>query len=84
MRTFEKVLGETIAELRRKAGLSQESLAYKCERHPTYISQIERGLKSPTVRTMARIGSVLGQAPSTILKRAEDAASKENIALNDL
>jgi transcriptional regulator with XRE-family HTH domain len=68
---FEKVLGRVIADARRSAGLSQEALAYRCNLHPTYISQLERGLKSPTIRTLRMIAEALGTKPSTLLLRAE-------------
>ena len=40
--------------------LTQESLAFECDLHPTYISQIERGIKSPTMGTFFRISEALG------------------------
>lgn len=64
-------LGAVIAETRRAAGLSQEALAYACKLHPTYISQLERGLKSPTVRVLRLIAHALGSEASTLLDRAE-------------
>ena len=59
MESFEAVLGRVIAERRRGAGLSQEALAFRCKLHPTYISQLERGLKSPTVRVLRVIAEVV-------------------------
>lgn len=71
MDEFEKVLGRVIAEARRSAGMSQEALAFRCKLHPTYISQLERGLKSPTVRALRAISIALGCAASTLLLMAE-------------
>lgn len=71
MDTFEKVLGAVIAEVRRSAGLSQEALAFRCKLHPTYISQLERGLKSPTVRVLRVIAAALGTQASELLRKAE-------------
>lgn len=71
MRTFEQVLGQVIAERRRKASLSQEALAARCNLHPTYISQLERGMKSPTIRVLRAIAETLGMRPSKILAKAE-------------
>lgn len=68
---FEKVLGKVIAEARRSAGLSQEALAFRCKLHPTYISQLERGLKSPTVRALRAIAEALGTNGSALLLKAE-------------
>lgn len=66
-----RVVGKAIAELRNGADVSQESLAFECELHPTYISQIERGLKSPTVRVLFRIAEALGMEASEVLRRVE-------------
>jgi transcriptional regulator with XRE-family HTH domain len=71
---FEKVLGRVIAEARRGAGISQEALAFRCKLHPTYISQLERGLKSPTVRVLQAIATALGSPASAFLLRAESEA----------
>ena len=60
-----------MAEHRQAASMSQEALAFECELHPTYISQIERGLKSPTVRTLFRIVKALDVKASGILKTVE-------------
>lgn len=71
MESFERTLGAVIAEMRRAAGLSQEALAYACRLHPTYISQLERGLKSPTVRVARLIAQALGTEASELLQIAE-------------
>lgn len=71
---FEKVLGRVIADARRSAGLSQEALAFRCNLHPTYISQLERGLKSPTIRALRSISDALGTRASALLAEAETGA----------
>ncbi len=52
-------LGETIKSLRIKKGYSQEELAEKCEASTVYISEIERGIKNPTVSTLLAIALAL-------------------------
>ena len=47
--------GKRVAQLRKEAGLSQEQFAYECEVDRTYIGTIERGEKSPTLNTIAKI-----------------------------
>ena len=71
MDEFEKALGKVIAEARRGAGLSQEALAFRCKLHPTYISQLERGLKSPTIRVLRVIAAALGTDAAALLTKAE-------------
>ena len=66
-----QALGLVLAGFRRDAGLSQESLAFECGLHPTYISQVERGLKSPTLRTLFLLAEALKVKPSEILVEVE-------------
>ena len=49
-----------LKKLRSDKGLSQEELAFKANLHRTYISQLERGLKSPTLNTLYILAHVLG------------------------
>lgn len=51
--------GKRVAELRKKAGFSQESFAFKCDVDRTYIGTIERGEKSPTLNTIDKIAKAL-------------------------
>lgn len=70
MDTFQKVLGRVIADRRNAAGLSQEAVAFRCKLHPTYISQLERGLKSPTIRVLRLIAEALDTKASALLAEA--------------
>lgn len=74
MADFEAVLGRVIAERRKSAGLTQEALAFRCKLHPTYISQLERGLKSPTIRVLRSIAEAVGSTASVLLDEAEHRA----------
>jgi transcriptional regulator with XRE-family HTH domain len=49
----------TLRKLRTEKELSQEELAFKANLHRTYISQLERGLKSPTLNTLYILAGVL-------------------------
>ncbi len=79
--TFGAVLGRVIAERRRKVGLSQEALAYRCGLHPVYISMVERAVRSPTIRVLVEISLAMGMSPSQLLEQAEEEARKEGIDL---
>jgi transcriptional regulator with XRE-family HTH domain len=46
-------------------------LADRAGIHPTYVSQIERGLKSPTMRMLARLAKALGTTPGKIIRLLE-------------
>lgn len=54
-----KKFGKKLSLLRRDQSLSQEDLAYKCGLHRTYIGALERGEKSPTLKTIEKIAAGL-------------------------
>ena len=67
MKTSENIaFGRRVAELRKSAGFSQEQFAFKCDVDRTYIGTIERGEKSPTLNTIAKIASALGMTKSEL------------------
>jgi transcriptional regulator with XRE-family HTH domain len=71
---FRSVVDRFPDELRKariENGLSQEELADLAGLHRTYISQIERGLKSPSLRSLEQIANGLGIALSELLRRLE-------------
>jgi len=63
--------GKIIAGLRQSSGFSQEELADRAAIHRTYVSQIERGLKSPTIVMLLRLAKALNTTPSRILRQLE-------------
>jgi transcriptional regulator with XRE-family HTH domain len=71
MQELEQAAGRAIAARRRRAGLTQEALAEACGLHATYISQLERGLKSPTLRVLFRLAEAMGVSPSALVKAVE-------------
>lgn len=64
-------ISQVIAQLRRDAKISQEELAHRAGIHRTYVSQIERGLKSPTLQILIQIANALGTSASQIIKDVE-------------
>ncbi|MFH1563452.1 MAG: helix-turn-helix transcriptional regulator [Nitrospirota bacterium] len=52
-------IGTKIRELRKNIGLTQEELAERVDLESGYISQIERGWKYPSLRTLVKIAQVL-------------------------
>lgn len=51
--------GKRVRELRKKKGLSQEALAQKAGLHYTYIGQVERGKKNPSLKSIEKIANAL-------------------------
>ena len=66
-----KIFGKRIELLRKKQNLSQEELAFRCELHRTYIGAIERGEKSPTLKTIEKIANGLNVEIIELFKKDE-------------
>ena len=62
---------QLLRKVRTDKGLSQEELADLAGLHRTYISQIERGLKSPSLRSLEQIANGLEITLSELLRRLE-------------
>lgn len=69
--SFERRLGKVISERRERLGYSQERLGYLCDLHRTYISQVERGVKSPTIRTLRVVAAALGTTAGDLISAVE-------------
>ena len=55
-----KRLGENLKRLRHAAGRSQEGFAHDADLHRTYVSDLERGARNPTIRVVDRLAKALG------------------------
>ncbi|MDQ3963585.1 MAG: helix-turn-helix domain-containing protein [Actinomycetota bacterium] len=69
--TLEEAFGEAVREARGKKQLSQDALAHEAGRHRTYLSDVERGLSSPSLKTIALLADVLDTTASALVERAE-------------
>lgn len=69
--TLEQAFGNVLRKFRTARGLSQEKLAFACDRHPTFISLIERGQRSPTLRTLFLLAKALEVKPSRLVADVE-------------
>jgi transcriptional regulator with XRE-family HTH domain len=72
---LEQILGRELQRYRQEKGWSQEYLAEVTGLHRTYISQLERGLKSPSVRVLSQITNALGLRLSEFLYSVEESLS---------
>jgi len=71
MPELERAAGRVIADRRRRARLTQEGLAEGAEVDVSYVSQLERGVKSPTLRVLFRLASAMKLPASTLVKGIE-------------
>ena len=66
---IEKQLGMNVAQLRKAKGWSQEELGFQSDLHRTYISDIERGRRNPTVAVVSELARALGVSEARLLSR---------------
>jgi transcriptional regulator with XRE-family HTH domain len=72
----EQAFGRVLRTLREERGLTQEALALQSGYHATYISQLERGMQSPSLGTLYRLARTLTISPSEFLLRSEAAVDE--------
>ena len=68
---LERLFGRILQKLRTERGLSQEKLGFESNYHRTYISQLERGQKNPSLKAIFRLARVLGIRPSEMIQKIE-------------
>jgi transcriptional regulator with XRE-family HTH domain len=69
--TPEQAFGRILREVRESRDLSQEALGFESGYHRTYIGLLERGRKSPSLRTIFQLARALRVSPSDLVNRAE-------------
>lgn len=70
----DELIGRRIKEARHKLGLTQEELGERARLHYSYIGQVERGNKIPSLKTLKKIAQALNIKLEVLL---EDAPEKE-------
>ena len=61
-------LGLNVRKRREARDLTQETLAERADLDPTYISGIERGLRNPGIKNVARLAKALGLSTAELCK----------------
>lgn len=77
MRDSNRWFGIAVRKRRLQLGLSQEALGFKTGHHRTYISEIERGLKSPTMQVVRSLADGLELRASALVQMAEEYEQKQ-------
>jgi transcriptional regulator with XRE-family HTH domain len=62
-----KRLGANLKRLRTAKGWSQEQFAFEAGIHRTYISDLERGARNPTISVVQRLADCLGVGAGQLL-----------------
>lgn len=68
-------VASVISVRRRELKLSQEELGRRCGLHRSYISDIERGARSISLRNFGRIADALQMSPSLMFRLIEKSTS---------
>jgi transcriptional regulator with XRE-family HTH domain len=68
---LEKIFGQVLKSIREENGITQETLALNSELDRTYISLLERGLRTPTIATLFKMAPSLKKTPSEIIHLVE-------------
>jgi transcriptional regulator with XRE-family HTH domain len=63
-----KRLAKNLRHLRQLQGWSQEEFAFEAGIHRTYISDLERGLRNPTITVVERLAKALGTKAGLLLE----------------
>jgi len=68
---LKQAFGTVVKTLREELGLSQQELADYSDVDRTYISDLERGLYSPSLNTVYKLAEILKQKPHELLQRVD-------------
>ena len=72
----EIAFGRVLRDIRKAQSLSQDDLGAESGYHRTYIGMLERGEKSPSLRTIFNLASTLKVDSSEIVKQVERIVGK--------
>lgn len=61
-------VGTTVRSLREQKGLTVTELARAAGLSPAHISEIERGLTAPSIRTLEKLAQALGVSPGALVR----------------
>jgi len=64
---YRESIGKKVRQERLRHGWSQEELAEKIEVHPSFVGQIERGIRSASFATLKRLSLAFGIKPADFL-----------------
>jgi transcriptional regulator with XRE-family HTH domain len=72
MSAIDKAFGKAVRKYRQQLDLSQEDLAHIAGVHRTYVSQIERGIKSPSIKVVLVLAQALEVSMRDLIGEAEN------------
>lgn len=63
-----QLLGANVRRQRKLKGMSQEELSLEAGMKRSYVSDLERGTRNPSVRALGRLAAALGVEPKALLE----------------
>ena len=67
-----QLLGVNVRHHRKLKGMTQEALAAEAGMERSYVSDLERGTRNPSVRALGRLADALGVQSQQLLMPVED------------
>lgn len=64
-----QILGSNVRRARLGLGISQEELAFRAEMKRSYVSDLERGTRNPSLKAIGRLAAALGVEPASLLAK---------------
>ena len=64
--------GQAVRARRGEMGISQEELGFRAKIHRTYVSDVERGTRNPTVKVIWKLALALETRPSALFRYSEE------------
>jgi transcriptional regulator with XRE-family HTH domain len=78
---YRTIIGEKIHRERLSHGWTQEELAEKIDMNPSFLGQVERGLKAASFDTLERLSRIFGMEVVDLLKKDDKAPRSEPQAM---
>ena len=66
-----QLLGVNVRHHRKLKGMTQDELAVAAGMERSYVSDIERGTRNPSVLALGRLAEALGIEPKVLLERVQ-------------
>lgn len=77
-------IGSRIRYFRKLKGWSQETLALQADMNPAFLGHLERGLKSPTVKTLEKIAAALDISMAELFSEPQPISDEKEALLTEL
>ncbi|EQB11682.1 helix-turn-helix domain-containing protein [Sphingobium lactosutens] len=62
-----EILGQNVRHYRQLRGMTQEEVGLSIDMKRSYVSDLERGKRNPSVRALGRLAEALGVEPAALL-----------------